>query len=115
MLTKLIGDFGENLVAKEYRKKGYNIICRNFKCRMGEIDIVAQKGDLIAVIEVKTRENCDFAYASEYVDFKKQNKIKAAAKVFLQQKQLLDNFIRFDVAEVYTQDKKINIIADAFN
>ena len=60
-LKKLIGDKGENLIAKQYRRNGYKIIARNFSCRLGELDIVAQKGNTVAVVEVKTRKNDDFA------------------------------------------------------
>ena len=113
-ITKIIGDFGENKTAGLYKSKGYTILVRNFKCRLGELDIVAQKGDTVAVIEVKTRKNADFAQAREFVNYNKQSKIKAAAKLFLQQNDLLEKFIRFDVAEVYTENKEINIIEDAF-
>ncbi|MBR2504190.1 MAG: YraN family protein [Oscillospiraceae bacterium] len=113
-LKKLIGDKGENLIAKHYRRNGYKIISRNFSCRFGELDIVAQKGNTVAVIEVKTRKNSDFALAKEFVDYKKQNCIKNTAMLFLQKNNLMDCNIRFDVAEVYTEDNSINITEAAF-
>lgn len=114
MLTKIIGDFGENQVAKLYKNNGYKIIARNFSCRMGELDIVARKLDTVVIIEVKTRKNQNFAYAKEFVDYKKQNKIKNTTMIFLQKYNLSDNIIRFDVAEVYTETNTINIIENAF-
>ncbi len=114
MLTKIIGDFGENKVAKLYKDNGYKIISRNFSCRFGELDIVAQKNDVIAIVEVKTRKNDKFANAKEFVDYKKQQRIKSTSMVFLQKHKLDDMFIRFDVAEVYTDIGKINIIKNAF-
>ena len=113
-LKKLIGDKGENLIAKQYRRNGYKIIARNFSCRLGELDIVAQKGNTVAVVEVKTRKNADFAKAAEFVDCKKQNRIRNTAMLFLQENNLMDCNIRFDVAEVYTENKSINIIEAAF-
>lgn len=113
-LKKVIGDKGERKAANRYRLKGYRIIARNFCCRFGELDIVAQKGDTIAVVEVKTRKNADFANAQEFVDFHKQNRIKAAADIFIQKNRLYDKTIRFDIAEVYTQSNTINIIENAF-
>lgn len=114
IFTKLIGNKGENLIAKQYRKNGYKIIARNFSCRFGELDIVAQKGNTVAVVEVKTRKNAAFAKAAEFVDLKKQNRIKTAAKLFIQENNLMDCYIRFDVAEVYTENSTINIIEAAF-
>lgn len=113
-LKKLIGNKGENLAVKHYRRSGYKIIARNYSCRLGELDIVAQKGDTVAIVEVKTRKNDAFAKAAEFVDYKKQSRIKKTAALFLQEKDLLDCIIRFDVAEVYTADNSVNIIESAF-
>lgn len=113
-IKKLIGDKGERKVANRYRLKGYSIIARNFSCKLGELDIVAQKRDTIVFIEVKTRKNADFGHAQEFVDFRKQHRIKAAADIFIQKNKLYDLNIRFDVAEVYTESKTINIIENAF-
>ena len=113
-VNRIIGDMGEEKVVWHYRLKGYKIIARNFSCRYGELDIVAQKGDTIIVIEVKTRKNASFAQAKEFVDYHKQNKIKNTTNIFLQKNNLTEYNIRFDVAEVYTESSKINIIENAF-
>ena len=113
-IKKVIGNAGEEKVVWKYRLKGYRILARNFSCRYGELDIVAQKGDTIAVIEVKTRKNDKFAQAKEFVDYRKQEKIKNTTNIFLQKNKLADYNIRFDVAEVYTESNTINIIENAF-
>ena len=113
-IKRLIGDKGERKVARLYVSKGYKIIARNFSCRYGELDIVAQKGDTVVIVEVKTRKNNNFAYAKDFVDFKKQHRIKNTTDIFLQKYNLTDCVIRFDVAEVYTENKSINIIENAF-
>ena len=113
-IRKIIGDKGEEKVVWKYRLKGYKILSRNFSCRYGELDIVAQKGDIIAVIEVKTRKNAKFANACEFVDFRKQEKIKNTTNIFLQKNKLTEYNIRFDVAEVYTESNTVNIIEAAF-
>jgi len=113
-IKKLIGDKGERKVAKMYQFKGYKIIARNFSCKYGELDIVAQKGDMIVIIEVKTRKNDNYAQAKDFVDYRKQNKLRNTADLFLQQNNLSDKNIRFDVAEVYTDNDTVNIIEDAF-
>lgn len=114
-IKKLIGDKGERKVAKIYQLKGYKIIARNFSCKYGELDIVAQKGDTIVIIEVKTRKNDNYAQAKEFVDYRKQNRIRNTADLFLQQQGLTDKIIRFDVAEVYTDNDTVNITEDAFS
>ena len=114
-IKKLIGDRGERKVAKIYQRKGYKIIARNFSCKFGELDIVAQKGDMIVIIEVKTRKNDKYAQAKEFVDYRKQNRIRNTADLFLQQQGLTDKIIRFDVAEVYTDNDTVNITEDAFS
>ncbi|MBP1550945.1 MAG: YraN family protein [Oscillospiraceae bacterium] len=113
-IKKLIGDRGERKVAKIYQFKGYKIIARNFSCKFGELDIVAQKGDMIVIIEVKTRKNDNYAQAKEFVDYRKQNRIRNTADLFLQQNNLSEYIIRFDVAEVYTDSNTVNIIENAF-
>ena len=114
IFTKLIGDKGENIACREYKKRGYKIISRNFSCKFGELDIVASKNGTIVIAEVKTRKNADFAKAREFVDYNKQNRIKTTAKIFLQKHNLADSFIRFDVVEVYTDSNTVNFIENAF-
>lgn len=113
-IKKVIGNIGEEKVAWKYRLKGYKILARNFTCRYGELDIVAQKSDTIVIIEVKTRKNDIFAQAKEFVDCRKQERIKNTTNIFLQKNKLTDYNIRFDVAEVYTESNTVNIIENAF-
>ena len=113
-IKRLIGDRGERKVARLYVTKGYKIIARNFSCRYGELDIVALKGNTVAIVEVKTRKNENYAQAKEFVDFKKQNRIKNTTDIFLQKHNMSEYLIRFDVAEVYMESGKINIIEQAF-
>ncbi len=113
-INRLIGDEGERKVARMYFFKGYRIIARNFSCRYGELDIVAQKGNTIVIIEVKTRKNDSYASAKDFVDYNKQSKVRKTADLFLQQNNLSEHTIRFDVAEVYTENRTVNIIENAF-
>ncbi len=113
-IKKVIGDLGEEKIAWKYRLNGYKIIAKNFSCRYGEIDIIALRKDTIVFVEVKTRKNSEFAYAREAVDVKKQGRIKNTAIVYLQKNNFLDYNIRFDVAEVYTDNDICNIIENAF-
>ena len=111
---KTVGDFGEDLVEEYLRKKGYDILDRNFRKAFGEIDIIARIDEIVVFVEVKTRKNKDFANPSEAVTISKQQKIIKASQAYLMENDLTDSIIRFDVAEVIRVDGEINYIENAF-
>lgn len=117
--NKLTGRWGEDRAAEFLKKKGYKIIGRNFTCRMGEIDIIAEKGRYIAFVEVKTRKNDTFATAAEFVTASKQRRVAVAAELWLGQNPTKKQ-PRFDVVEVYapqgvlTAKPDIRHLEDAF-
>jgi len=117
--NKLAGRWGEDLAAEFLKKKGWRIVGRNYSCRMGEIDIIAQKGPYIVFAEVKLRKSARFARAMEYVTEAKQRRIVTAAELWLQANPTKAQ-PRFDVIEVYapeglrTETPEINHIEDAF-
>lgn len=95
-----IGARGEMAVAQSLREKGYNIVAANYRCRFGEIDIIAENAKYICFIEVKTRaENSRYAPA-DAVDFRKRQKLLATAQLYLAQYPT-EKQPRFDIAEVY--------------
>ncbi len=116
MDKRLIGKLGEKLVCKWYTNNRYKILDVNYRTRMGEIDIIARKGNVIVFVEVKTRQNANFAPARDAVNYHKQHRIRAAAGQYLDEKGLGNMFARFDVAEVYHPENnpEINIIENAF-
>ncbi len=116
MDRKIIGAIGERKVCKWYTDRKYKLLSINFKSRFGEIDIIAQDKDTVIFIEVKTRNSNKFMNASDAVDYKKQERIKKTALLYISQNNMEDAFIRFDVAEVYYNniDYDINIIENAF-
>jgi putative endonuclease len=81
MSTKLIGAMGEAAAAEILRKKKYRILSMNYRTRYGEIDIIASFKNLLAFVEVKLRRNRNFAEAFEYVDKRKQAKIRLTAEL----------------------------------
>ena len=90
------------------RKSGYEILKRNYQCRFGEIDIIAQKDDFIIFVEVKTRKKGSIVSAAEAVDsFKIQRIIKTAQDFIVKTSCELQP--RFDVAEVYVTDNGENM------
>lgn len=118
MTTKEIGNFGEEMACRYLESKGIQIIKRNFYAKSGEIDIIAKAGDTLLFCEVKTRFSADYGRASEFVDFRKQDKIRKTALYYTMRD---DIDMRFDVLEIYyhiagdclTVDK-VNHIEDAF-
>lgn len=114
-LRHVFGSAGESSAANYLRRKGYKIIERNYSCRFGEIDIIAQKGMYIVFVEVKTRKNEEFAMAREFVTYGKQQRIIKTAMLWLQQN---DSELqpRFDVVEVIGEGfgRTIRHIENAF-
>ena len=100
---KMRGDWGENLVAEYLRKRGFEIVASQFRCRLGEIDLIARKDGVLCFVEVKTRADTTFGLPREAVGPKKQRRIRAAAAYYLAM-HVLDCPVRFDVAEVYTEE-----------
>ncbi len=116
---KLLGRWGEELVAQDLRRRGHTLVAAGWHCRLGEIDLISKYGKYLCFTEVKLRKSSEFAQAREFVDARKQAKLKAAAALYLSQHPT-DLQPRFDVAEVYapegtaTERPQINYIEDAF-
>ena len=98
--ARLLGQWGEEQVAEKLRRDGWAVVARNFRCRMGELDLVAENKTFLAFVEVKLRKNDRFVSACEAVTVSKQRKLRTAAQYYLisHPTQLQP---RFDVAEVY--------------
>lgn len=95
------GKQGEDFVAEYLNKLGYKIIDRNFKCKQGEIDIIAKDKEEYVFIEVKTRQNFNYGRPVEAVTEYKQKHIWNSSKYYLYSHHLENNYVRFDVVEVY--------------
>ena len=106
-------------MAEKLRSEGWTIAARNFRCRMGEIDIVAENEAYLAFVEVKLRKNDQFGSACEAVTPAKQRKLRTAAQFYLMSHPTCLQ-PRFDVAEVYapqgvrTEKPDIYYIENAF-
>lgn len=115
---RFVGRYGEDVVTEFLQKSGYTILDKNFRCRLGEIDIIAKEMDTIAFIEVKTRKNLAFGYPSESVTQSKQMRIRRVAQYYILKYGLSNKLFRFDVVEVYINSnntvEKINVIKNAF-
>ena len=101
--SRLLGRWGENLAAEELRKKGYHILAANWRCRFGEIDLIARNREYLCFIEVKLRKNAQFAAAKEFVTYQKQQKIRTTAQMYLMTHPCKEQ-PRFDVMEIYAPE-----------
>jgi putative endonuclease len=98
---KSLGDYGENLAAAWYRRQGFDVVARNWRCREGELDVVASKPGILVFCEVKTRSSRQFGHPAEAVTVAKQAKLRKAALRFIAETHR--GFVpelRFDVAAV---------------
>ena len=117
--SKLSGAWGEALAAEFLRKKRYTIVAAGYHCRIGEIDLIAKDKKFLVFVEVKLRKSADFARAAEYVDRKKQDRIRTTASLYLSQNPTALQ-PRFDVIEIYAPEgtatvrPEINHMEDAF-
>ena len=117
MNKAVTGKLGELAAGRYLRENGYEIITANYRCRLGEIDIIAKQNKYICFVEVKTRSE-HYKYApADAVTFSKRKKIIAAAKLYIASHNV-DLQPRFDVAEVFVEKNqvaKINLITNAFD
>ena len=116
MNTKILGERGEKLAARYLQKKKYVILARNFRTKLGEIDLIARDKDCVCFVEVKTRRSWDVP--QEAVAWQKQRKLVRLAQSYLKQNyQSVDVRCRFDVVAIEEQGDgkhKIEFIENAF-
>lgn len=114
--AKARGDRGEALAAEYLRARGYRIVETNWRCRGGEIDLIAEKDGVLSFVEVKLRSGLSHGLPREFVTAKKQEKLRTAALHYLSAHGG-DVPARFDVAEVYADNgaaARIEYIENAF-
>jgi putative endonuclease len=111
-----LGDQGEDLAAAALKKQGYKILERNYVTPLGEIDLIAQKGRTVVVVEVKTRKSLRFGSPQESVSLTKQNRLRRLADYYLKDKRLTGAPVRFDVVAVTLagDEPQVEIIPNAF-
>lgn len=118
-MNNLTGAWGEALAAEYLRKKRYDILATGYRCRYGEIDLIVCNKTYLVFVEVKLRKTNSFAAAREFVDSRKQSRLRTTASLYLSQNPT-DLQPRFDVIEIYapegieTKKPIINHLEDAF-
>ena len=117
--NKLSGAWGEALAAEFLRKKHYKILAAGYFCKFGEIDLIVRDKKFLVFVEVKLRKSGSFARAMEYVDTRKQDRIRMTASMYLSENPT-NLQPRFDVIEIYapegtaTAHPEIRHMEDAF-
>jgi len=112
-----LGRLGEKLAQKFLKKKGYRIKETNFRCRAGEIDIVAQQKDYLIFVEVRSKSNLDFGSPEESITQSKKQKLTASALTYISTHQGLPSSWRIDVVAIEIDQKgktrRIELIENA--
>ena len=101
--SNLLGGWGEALAAEYLRKKRYEIVAQGWRCKFGEIDLIVKNRKYLAFVEVKLRKSDRFAAAMEYVDRRKQDRLRMTASLYLSRNETKLQ-PRFDVIEIYAPD-----------
>lgn len=117
--SRLLGRWGEALAANVLRQRGYSILDAGWRCRFGEIDLIAADKSYLCFVEVKLRKSAAYGTAGAFVDRRKQEKLRLTAQMYLSEHPT-DLQPRFDVVEIYapqgiqTQRPEIHILENAF-
>ena len=99
-VRQALGKTGEDLACAELRRRGYAILARRYRTRLGELDIVARQGDTLVFVEVKARATLRFGTPGEAVGWRKQRQLVLMARDFLARSRLWRVPCRFDVVAV---------------
>jgi putative endonuclease len=113
-----LGLIGEDIAANFLGSNGYKILSRNYRCRCGEIDIIATKDKELVFIEVKTRIGESYGSPAAAVTGRKQRQISRTAQYYLAENNLFDASARFDVVSIsinHGRPPLIELIPDAFD
>lgn len=112
MNKRMVGSEQERIAAEYLKECGYEILECNYRCKLGEIDIVARDGAYLVFVEVKYRKNLKMGSPLEAVNTAKQQKIRKVCQWYLMEKRFNDVPIRFDVVGIL--EKEITLIKNAF-
>ncbi len=112
-----LGERGETAACVFLKKNGYEILEKNYKCKIGEIDVIARRQGRLAFVEIKTRTSAQFGAPQEAVDLRKQEKIFKVAQWYMKEKKLVKTPVAFDVVAVLWKEgqaPEMRLFADAF-
>jgi putative endonuclease len=112
-----LGKLGENLALKRLRRLGYKCIERNYRCRLGEIDLIAREGDCLVFVEIKTRRDQPLGTIKEAITPKKKRQLSKVALTYMKDHDCCDVKSRFDVVAINLRygREQIEVIQNAFD
>jgi putative endonuclease len=112
-----LGRRGEALALEKIQSFGYQCLASNYRCSLGEVDLVAKDGDTIVFIEIKTRKGRSLGYAKEAVHEKKKRQLSKVALAYLKNNGLLGRKARFDVIAIRLREggAEIELVKNAFD
>lgn len=112
-----LGKEGEDLALRKLESIGYRCVERNYRCALGELDLVARDGETLVFIEIKTRKGKSLDYAKEAVHARKQRQISKVALAYMKRNGCEEAKARFDVVVIQQKgaDKQIEVIRNAFD
>jgi putative endonuclease len=112
-----LGKTGEDLACRELERRGYALLDRRYRLRIGEIDIVCRDGGTLVFVEVKAREGKMFGAAAEAVTATKRRRIVALATEYLTRHRLSDQPCRFDVVAIQMNagEPRVELFQGAFD
>jgi putative endonuclease len=114
---KSTGEIGERLAVDFLRKRGYRVLETNFRCRAGEIDIIARQGETLVFVEVRTKTNLDFGSPEESISFAKRQHLQSAAEFYLQGQPQMPDAWRVDLVAIELdpnlRPKRIDLVENA--
>lgn len=103
--TRVVGGIYEEQCVDYLKKHDFQIVAQNYRCKIGEIDIIAVKNNILRFIEVKYRKNDSFGYPIEAVNKRKQNKMMKVASWFLSENKQYENMqCSFDIISITEHD-----------
>ena len=112
-----LGKEGEDLALKKVESLGYKCIARNYRCSLGELDLVARDGETLVFIEIKTRKGKSLDYAKEAVHARKQRQLSKVALAYMKKNGCEEARAWFDVVVIHKKglDREIEVIRNAFD
>jgi len=112
-----LGKWGEDLALKKVKKLGYKCIARNYRCPVGEVDLIAKDGDTLVFIESKTRRGRSLGYAKEAVNQRKRRQLSKVALAFMKANGCSETRARFDVVVINLDgvSQEIEVVRNAFD
>ncbi|KGP63774.1 hypothetical protein EP47_06010 [Legionella norrlandica] len=115
-MTQETGKIAEQLALNYLKKNGLQLVMQNYRCRLGEIDLIMREGSFLVFIEVRSRSNISFGGGIASITYEKRKKIIKATSHYMIKYRIENKFpIRFDVVSIDGKSHKITWLKNAFD